>query len=107
MAQKNITILEEETTLEGELSFSSPVVIKGRFTGTIDSQGNISVAPSGVVEAEIKADNITIAGRVTGNCYAREKIELCNTANLKGNIKSQKIKIADNAAFDGNCEMTK
>ena len=59
------------------------------------------VAQGGQVEGEIKAETITIAGKVKGDVFASQKIELTPTAEVEGDITSPRILIREGATFEG------
>ena len=42
--QGNLTVLGEETSFDGFLSFTDNLVITGSFSGTIESDGNFEIA---------------------------------------------------------------
>jgi len=58
-----------------------------------------------VIRANIKAHTVVVAGHVTGNVIATERLEMQGTGKVVGNIKTAKLQIADGVVFDGNCEM--
>jgi cytoskeletal protein CcmA (bactofilin family) len=58
-----------------------------------------------VVEADIETQNVEIAGRVTGNIQASDKVELKADCRVVGDVKAPRILIADGASFKGNVDM--
>ncbi len=64
------------------------------------------VAEGGKVEAELKAETITIAGKLKGDAIASQKIELTPTAEVEGDITSPRILIREGATFEGQVFMT-
>jgi cytoskeletal protein CcmA (bactofilin family) len=100
------TLLGENTELSGELTFKKSVQINGKFEGEIISTGYLIIGESGVVKANIKAKTVVIKGRVEGNIEAEKSIEIETDGKLFGNIKTNKLKIADGVIFEGKCEMT-
>lgn len=100
-----LTILDKETRFKGDLRFESSVVIRGHFEGTIEATGSLTVELGAEVIATIHARRVTIAGKVTGDCVAEEKMELTETGRLQGNIKTRVLKIADGVDFQGKCIM--
>ncbi|MBL8993505.1 MAG: polymer-forming cytoskeletal protein [Spirochaetia bacterium] len=100
-----LTILDKETRFIGALRFESSVVIRGYFEGMIEATGSLTVELGAEVVATIRARRVTIAGKVTGDCLAEERMELTETGRLQGNIKTRVLKIADGVDFQGKCEM--
>ena len=60
-----------------------------------------------IIKANIKAKSVIINGTVHGNIEADSKLEIMPNGKLYGNIRTQKLKIADGVVFEGNCEMIK
>lgn len=94
-----------ETDFEGDLEYETSLKILGRFKGQIKTGGYLVIGESAEVEAEIVAGSILIGGTVKGNIEASEKCEILSTGKIYGNIKTNKLKIADGVVFEGNCQM--
>jgi cytoskeletal protein CcmA (bactofilin family) len=92
----------------GTLSGREDVYVDGRVDGIIQLQdGDLTVSPSGQVNADITAGNVTVFGRVTGNVLPAQRIEIRKSGSLEGNVKTGRIVIEDGAFFRGSVEMTK
>ncbi len=102
---KPVTILKDDTELEGEINFRETLEIRGKFKGKIKSDGVLIIAPEAEIEGEIKARIVILAGAVRGNIEASEKIDILSTGRLFGDIKTAKLRIADGVIFEGNCHM--
>ena len=70
------TYIGNTIVIEGEISSEEDVVVQGTVKGRISVQENIYVEPAGVIEAEVDTKNIEIAGQVTGNITAGQKVEI-------------------------------
>ena len=93
--------------VKGRVSGNGNLVIMGTLTGEFDLNGELVIAPSAVVNAEIKAHTLTVSGNVTGNLTAREKISLEKSAVVSGRMTTQRLSMAEGAAFNGEVEMKK
>ncbi len=100
-------LLDVDASMQGSLSFKDPVNLRinGRFEGTLDVKGSLTIGSTATIKADIKGDVIIIAGRVKGNILARDMLTLLSTAVLEGEIHPVKLSIAEGAIFDGNCSM--
>ena len=105
--EKTATTLGRETSFSGTLKFKDSLKIDGHFEGEIISSGFLYIENGAVVEADIRVGSIVIGGVVRGNIVAVEKLEMLNTGQVFGNIRTAKLKIADGVVFDGKCEMIK
>ena len=80
---KNETVFGQETEFEGNLTFTDSLVITGKFTGVIDSTGDIEIDKTAVCKVDkISAKSIIVSGRVTGNLEASDFVELSLHNNL-------------------------
>ena len=99
------TIIGRETEFKGTLVSSGLIRIEGRFEGEIIHNGDIAVGETGVLNANVKARNLTVAGTITGNIDATGKLELLPTARLTGDISVSALVIGEGAAFKGTSSM--
>jgi len=99
------TIIGSSIVIDGEISGDEDLVIQGTVKGKISLKESLYVESSGVVLADIDTQNVEIAGRVTGNIVASDKVELKTACRVIGDIKAPRILIADGAAFKGNVDM--
>ncbi len=99
------TTFGPETEFEGDLEYDTSLKILGKFKGSVKTGGFLVIGESAEVEAEIIAGSLIIGGTVRGNIEAREKCEVLSTGKIYGNIKTNKLKIADGVVFEGNCQM--
>ena len=102
------TILGPGTILSGTLRFDSSLMIRGRFEGDIEAKGDLYIDEGAQVSAgKIKALSIVVAGSIRGDLEAVDKVELRSAAQIHGNVRSAKLRIADGVLFEGRCEMVK
>lgn len=99
------TIIGSTIIVDGEISGDEDLVIQGTVKGKISLKESCIVEASGTVEADIETQNVEIAGQVTGNITASDKVELKTDCRVVGDIKAPRILIADGAAFKGNVDM--
>jgi cytoskeletal protein CcmA (bactofilin family) len=99
------TVIGSTIVIDGEISGDEDLVIQGTVKGKIALKESLIVANSGVVEADIETQNVEIAGQVTGNIAASDRVELKSDCRVVGDIKAPRILIADGASFKGNVDM--
>lgn len=99
------TIIGSSIVIDGEISGDEDLVIQGTVKGKISLKESLFIEASGVVEADIEVQNVDIAGRVTGNIAATEKVELKPDCRVVGDVRAPRILIADGASFKGNVDM--
>lgn len=99
------TILDRECSFEGKMTFEGTVVINGKYSGEIYSDGNLFIGESGCVDGQIEIGTITIQGQVKGNIKAQNRIEINAPAVVQGDIAAPSLVIKEGAVFEGNCSM--
>lgn len=101
------TFLDEGSAIEGKFSFSGQVMLNGKLHGEIVSNDTLIVGEKGVVNANIRAGFVQISGEVVGNVHATERVELCASSRVHGDVDAPVVIIEDGAIFEGHCRMTK
>ena len=92
--------------IKGELQGDENLTIDGRVEGKVDLRDhNLTIGPNGKIKADLFAKTIVIAGDVSGNAHAAERVEIASSGRLTGNIIAPRITIADGAHFKGSVDM--
>jgi len=99
------TVIGSSIVIDGEITGDEDLVIQGTVKGKIQLKESLYVEASGVVEADIETQNVTVSGQVTGNIKAAERVEISSGGRMVGDIKAPRILIADGAVFKGNVDM--
>ena len=99
------SLLSKKVKIEGDIQGDEDLRVEGHFKGTIKVVGDIFVGQSGVVEADVEADNIVIQGQITGNVLARQQLEIQSSGQLLGDCKAKSIDIREGALFEGRSSM--
>jgi cytoskeletal protein CcmA (bactofilin family) len=102
------TIIGKETKIFGDIDFSGGLHVDGHIVGNIasgeDDKASITISEHGLVEGEIHIPNIIINGKVEGNIYSSNHLELVKKARIYGNVYYNVIEIAIGAEINGNLE---
>lgn len=99
------TVIGAGSTCAGNFAGKDNYAVYGRVEGECDLDGTLMLGASGHWVGEIIAANVIIAGTVDGDVTARVKLELAPTANIRGNLKSPVIAIAEGAVYHGQIRM--
>jgi len=100
-----INTLVEGTHLEGTINTQSDLRVDGQVNGTIHCDGKLIIGAPGVVEGDVVANNAVIEGRFDGNLHVHEVLDVRETAEVTGEIKTGKLLVQNGATFTGNCDM--
>jgi excisionase family DNA binding protein len=100
-------ILDVDAAMQGSMSFKDPVNLRinGKFEGSLQTKGNLTIGQAAVVCADITGDNIIVGGKVKGRITARERLTLLPTAVIEGDIFPVRLNIAEGAILEGVCSM--
>lgn len=105
--EKTVRWLEVDATMTGTLAFKDPVNLRinGRFEGTLETKGLLSIGEAARVHATIRGESLTIAGEVQGEITASQRVELLSTARLTGKISSPRVIMQEGAFMQGTLDM--
>jgi len=99
------TILAEDFEFEGEMEFSKPLMLKGKFKGEVRTDSDFIIGEGAEVEARIEGRVIDVRGRVVGDIQAAQRIDLAPTARVRGDLTAPQVMIEAGARFNGLCTM--
>lgn len=101
------TVIGKSVTIRGELTGKEDLYMDGVLEGTIAlPDSRLTVGPNARVMADIQARDVVIYGYVEGNIRAAGRIELRESAVMKGDIAAERLSIEENASIKGRVELT-
>lgn len=93
----------KSVVIKGELSGSEDLYLDGEVEGSIDlKQNSVTIGPNGRVKAKVSAKAVMIEGKVDGNIFGSERVEVRGSAIVNGDIVTKRIVIAEGAFFKGS-----
>ena len=106
IGKDEVTIIGAGVVLEGKLSSNGNIRVDGAINGDISANGSVTVGETGEITGEIKAEVISIGGKVIGSINSKEKAVLESKAVLKGDIVTKILVVEAGAIFDGSSKMS-
>jgi len=100
-----VTIVGAGARLEGNVVSAGSLRIDGQVKGQINADGEVSLSPQSQVEADIRADNVVVAGRFKGNIVVKGKAQLARGGRVDGNITSKTLVVEEGGIFHGQSIM--
>lgn len=97
--------LGSNTRFKGTMRFTRSVTIEGEYEGQIHAEGFLYIAAGATVRAEVRAERVLVGGTLHGNLEATREVEMLPGCVVYGNVRAQRIRIADGVIFEGRCEM--
>jgi cytoskeletal protein CcmA (bactofilin family) len=104
-SQEGRAYLDRGSKISGKISFEGPARIDGEIDGEINAKDSLVIGETAVVTAQIRAASVTIAGKVSGDIIATQRIEIRPAAKVNGNITAPVLVINEGALFEGHCSM--
>jgi len=96
------SVLDELVIIDGDLRFNRTLRISGTLTGSVMTSGRLIILPEGRIDASVQARDVTIYGWVTGDVSCDNRVEICNGAVLRGNVRSPQLLIEEGGRFEGS-----
>ncbi|MBL4624796.1 MAG: polymer-forming cytoskeletal protein [Flavobacteriales bacterium] len=93
------------TTITGDITTNGNIRVDGTIQGSVNAKGKVVVGQTGKIEGEVICQNADISGTLKAKVTVAELLALKSTANLLGEIITNKLAIEPGANFSGNCSM--
>jgi cytoskeletal protein CcmA (bactofilin family) len=97
--------LVKGTFVEGTVSSESDIRIDGTIKGTLTCKAKVILGPTGIIEGEIKCINAVIEGKFQGTLYVEELLQIRETAEVTGDVYTNKLNVQPGANFNGAVKM--
>ena len=100
-----VTIVGTTAKLEGNVVSAGSLRIDGQVKGQINADGDVTLSPQSQVEADIRAQNVSVGGRFKGNIVVKGKAHLARGGRIDGNITSKTLVVEEGGVFHGQSIM--
>jgi cytoskeletal protein CcmA (bactofilin family) len=100
-----VTIIGQGAKLEGTVVSAGSLRIDGQIKGQVNADGDVMLSPQSQVEAEISAQNVSVAGRFKGSITVKGRAEIARGGRVDGNITTKTLVIEEGAIFQGQSIM--
>jgi cytoskeletal protein CcmA (bactofilin family) len=98
-------LLDRGSKVTGKISFEGPARIDGEVDGELNGKDGLVIGDGAVISAQIRATSVTVSGKVSGDIFASQRIELRSSAKVQGNLNAPVLVIQEGAQFEGHCSM--
>lgn len=88
---KNLSIIDKELKIEGSISSSGKLIIKGQVTGTIEGDVVIIAEDGRVNSSATKVASITIGGKFKGEVTASRELIILATGTCAGKVECKDL----------------
>jgi cytoskeletal protein CcmA (bactofilin family) len=100
-----VTIVGTGARLEGNVVSAGNLRIDGQVKGQINADGDVTLSPQSQVEADIRAQNVSVGGKFKGNVVVKGKAHLARGGRIDGNITSKTLVVEEGGIFHGQSIM--
>ena len=100
------TTIASHTRVDGKIRGDEDLLVLGRTSGAIEIEGLVEIAGSGIVEADVLATRVVIAGVVVGTVVATESLVVESTGRVVGSLTAPTLRIAEGAQYAGRLEIS-
>jgi cytoskeletal protein CcmA (bactofilin family) len=98
------SVLAAGITIEGKIEGNGNVRVVGRFKGTVNVKGELTIEPGASIEGEIRAESVLVAGEVHGQIIAASRVELNDSGTLIGDVKAGTVTVSAGSRMRGRME---
>jgi cytoskeletal protein CcmA (bactofilin family) len=98
------TVIGPNCRMNGMLQSDGGIRIEGVFEGQIQTTGNLVVADTAKVVAEIQAYNVVVSGSLKGNVTAN-RVEITESGKLWGDLNVNSLLLNEGAYLRGQTNM--
>jgi cytoskeletal protein CcmA (bactofilin family) len=104
-ASNALNALAKGTTVEGDIRCDNDLRVDGSIKGKLTCQAKVIIGPTGFIEGEIRCQNAVVEGRFKGVLHVTELLNVRETAEVEGEITTNKLLVQSGAKFNVNCRM--
>jgi cytoskeletal protein CcmA (bactofilin family) len=98
------TLLGKGTLWKGEVHAGlNSLRIEGSVEGSIQSEGEVTIAPTGNVKGTIEAKHLIVTGRIQGTFKIKECLEIHGTGYVEGDVEVGSLVVDEGGTLQGNC----
>ena len=95
------SIIGARSRVEGTITGSGPLTVKGEVDGKISLTDRLTIAPEARIEAEVEAGWVELQGHLKGSVRAHTQIRIMPSGRLEGDAVAPKARIDLGAVLQG------
>lgn len=105
-AESICTLLGEGTRWQGEIQAGPDGLrVEGLVEGTVISEGQVVVAPTGIIKGTVHAKHLTVRGRVEGVVKVTGCLEILGTGWVEGEVELVTLVVDEGGMLQGTCQL--
>jgi cytoskeletal protein CcmA (bactofilin family) len=89
----------------GDVESNGVIKIEGIVEGCIRGARQVLLGRQGEITGDVHARDVVLGGRVAGNVFASERVEVQGTSSVQGDIHTKSIVVLEGARINGAVKM--
>ncbi|WP_005037199.1 bactofilin family protein [Holophaga foetida] len=99
------TLLGRGSRWQGEAHLGTASLrVEGTLEGTIHSEGEVTIAPTGLVKGTIHAKHLIVTGRIEGVFKVEGCLEIHGTGCVEGEVEVGTLVVDEGGTLQGTCQ---
>ena len=100
------TVIGKSVIIRGDLSGQEDLYLDGDIEGTITlKESRLTIGPNAQIRADINVRDLVVFGKLAGNIHAEGRVDLRQSASVKGDIFAGRLSIEESAILSGRVEL--
>ena len=100
-----INSIGQGTKITGDIIAKNDIRIDGELEGNLKCSGKVILGPKGSIKGEVDCQSGVIEGTINGLLKVGELLHVKDSANITGEIQTQKLMVQSGAVFNVKCQM--
>jgi len=97
--------IAQGTTITGDIISKAGFRIDGEIIGTLKTPDKVVIGKDGKIEGTLECANADIEGSFSGNLIVDGLLSLKSSANIQGDVTTNKLSVEPGATFNASCSM--
>jgi len=103
-APAEVTFISEAHVVSGSLKGQGDVEIRGIFNGRIEIDGALTVAPQGLVHADVSANRVEIFGEFRCTVLIADQVIIRDGGKVIGDVRAPNFTLAEGGRLKGHLD---
>lgn len=100
------TIISDSSNFKGNIETEGTLIVHGSVRGIIKC-GSLEILQEGNVDAEVEAENVSVAGKFQGEMLCSGRLNILSTGTVIGEIAYGRLSIESGGQLAGNLTKSK
>jgi len=106
-ARRLTSLIGPTVVIKGTITDANDMLtIKGTVEGEVEHDETLLIGEQGSLNAEIKAKNVVVKGRVNGNIHGEDRVRIETSGQVVGDIFAKRFSVEEGALMKGRVMMS-